>query len=251
MPAAPTISVIIPAYNEEGYLPATIASLRRAAAHYQRERGGTIELVVVDNNSSDRTVEAARAAGADQIVFEPVNQISRARNAGARAARGEWLAFCDADNRVTENIFVAIHDNLSQPDVIGGGTRVKPERFNATVALWYSVWKVFSLFARVGVGVMHCRKADFENMGGYSEELYAAEDVQFAYDLKKLGRATGRPRFVVRHDAAIITSMRKPDQFGFWHITWRILRMAVGMQRKIRDKRYCDLWYDVKGGAGR
>ncbi|MCX7827224.1 MAG: glycosyltransferase, partial [Verrucomicrobiae bacterium] len=106
MPSAPQISVIIPAYNEERYLPTTLASLRQAADCYRRERGAEIEIIVADNNSSDRTADVARQCGADAVVREPINQISRARNAGARAARGEWLAFCDADNRVTENLFV-------------------------------------------------------------------------------------------------------------------------------------------------
>jgi len=248
MPHSPQISVVIPAYNEERYLPTTLASLRQAAEYYRRVRDAEIEIVVADNNSTDRTAEVARQCGADAVVREPINQISRARNTGARAARGEWLAFCDADNRVTENILVAIHDNLSRPDVIGGGTLVKPEKFNFTVAICFTAWKLFSIFGRVGVGILHCRKADFERFGGFNEELFAGEDVQFAYDLKKLGRATGRPRFVIRHDAAIITSMRKTEEFSFPTIAGRLLRMSVGMQRKLRDKRYCSLWYDVSRG---
>ena len=244
----PKISVIVPAYNEEQYLPTTLASLRQAAAYYRRERGAEIEIIVADNNSTDRTGNLARECGADQVVREPINQISRARNAGARVARGEWLAFCDADNRVTENLFVAIHDNLSQTDVIGGGTLVTPEKFNFTVAVCFTAWKIFSLFGQVGVGVMHCRKADFDRFGGFNEEMFAGEDVQFAYDLRKLGRATGRPRFVVRRDAAIITSMRKTEEFSFPTIAVRLLRISVGMQRKLRDKRYCSLWYDVSRG---
>jgi glycosyltransferase involved in cell wall biosynthesis len=248
MTKPPKISVVIPAYNEERYLTAAIASLRRAADFFQRQCGETVELIVVDNNSTDRTADVARAASADQVLHNPINNIARTRNTGARAARGEWLAFCDADNQVTENMFVAIHDNLSRPGVIGGGTLVKPEKYNVTVAVYFTIWKTFTWFSRVGVGVMHCRKADFDKVGGFNEEIFAGEDVQFAYDLKKLGRATGRPRFAVRRDAAIITSMRKTEEFSFWEVTGRMLRMAVGTQRKIRDKRYCGLWYDVRRG---
>ena len=251
MRSAPKISVVVPAYNEEEYLPTTLASLRQAAEHYRRERGAEIEIIIVDNNSTDRTTEVALQCGADVVVSEPINQISRARDTGAHRALGEWLAFCDADNRVTENLFVAIHDNLSQPDVIGGGTLVKPEKFNFTVAICFAAWKLFSVFGRVGVGVLHCRKTDFDRFGGFSEELFAGEDVRFAYDLKKLGRATGCPRFVVRRDAAITTSMRKTDEFSFPTIACRLLRMAFGMQRKLRDKRYCGLWYDVSRGKGK
>ncbi len=93
----PTLSVIIPAWNEEKYIGRAIASLKRAAAVYERERGGVAEIIVVDNNSSDRTADVARQHGA-RVVFEPVNNIGKARNAGARTARGKYIAFCDADN---------------------------------------------------------------------------------------------------------------------------------------------------------
>jgi len=54
-------------------------------------------MIVCDNNSTDRTAEIARAAGAI-VVYEPVNQIARRRNCGAAAATGDWLIFVDADS---------------------------------------------------------------------------------------------------------------------------------------------------------
>ena len=63
-------------------------------------RGWTTELIVCDNNSSDATPAIAAAAGA-RVVFEPVNQIGRARNAAAAAATGDWLVFVDADSHPT------------------------------------------------------------------------------------------------------------------------------------------------------
>ena len=80
----PRYSIVVPAWNEEALLPATLASLRTAMAAVPHEG----EIVVCDNNSTDGTAAAARAGGA-RVVFEPRNQIARARNAGARAARGE------------------------------------------------------------------------------------------------------------------------------------------------------------------
>src|SRR2546423_2646806 len=67
-------------------------------------RGWEAELMVCDNNSTDRTGELARAAGAT-AVFEPLNQIARARNAGARAASGDWLVFVHADSSPTPRLF--------------------------------------------------------------------------------------------------------------------------------------------------
>ncbi|HLQ78078.1 MAG TPA: glycosyltransferase, partial [Terriglobia bacterium] len=85
------ISIVIPAFNEERLIGKTLACVRDAISEFTR-RGWESELIVCDNNSTDRTAEIARAAGAE-VVFEPRNQISRARNAGARRASGEWLIF--------------------------------------------------------------------------------------------------------------------------------------------------------------
>jgi glycosyltransferase involved in cell wall biosynthesis len=244
MDDAITLSVIIPAFNEEKFLPGTIKSLERAIECYRRERGGLVEIIVVDNNSADATAEVARKLGA-HVVHEPVNNIARARNAGARLAKGTFLAFCDADNDVSERLLVEIHDHLSRKDVIGGGTRVKPEKFNFTVAVYFSIWKLFQWCGQVGVGVMHCRRADFEQIGGFDTGIYAGEDIDFAVRLKRLGAPRGQ-RFRILNRAWIITSMRKVDQHSFWHITREMLRFIPNIKGRVRDKRYCGLWYEVK-----
>src|SRR5262249_58166780 len=89
------ISVMVAACSEEQLLGEALVCIRGAAASFA-QRGFTWELIVCDNNSTDRTAEVARNAGA-VVVFEPVNQISRARNTGAAAATGDWLVFVDAD----------------------------------------------------------------------------------------------------------------------------------------------------------
>src|SRR2546428_7859476 len=73
------------------------------------------ELVVCDNNSTDRTAQIARAAGA-RVVSEPLNQISRARNTGAREAQGRFLIFVDADTHLAPE---PLHEALAR---LGFGT---------------------------------------------------------------------------------------------------------------------------------
>ncbi len=85
------LSVIIPAFNEEKYIERCVGSIVRAL-EVHAARLADMEIIVTDNNSTDATAEVARRAGAE-VVFEPVNHISRARNAGARVATGEWLLF--------------------------------------------------------------------------------------------------------------------------------------------------------------
>lgn len=88
------LSVVVPAYREEGRIGDAVARLR--AAHIVAE--GELEIVVVDDGSPDRTPEAARAAGADQVIVLPENRGKGAAvRAGMLAARGRAVVFTDAD----------------------------------------------------------------------------------------------------------------------------------------------------------
>src|SRR4051812_8089396 len=90
------ISIVIPAFNEERLIRETLHQIKEAAAVFH-ERHWETEIIVCDNNSKDQTAQLAREAGAC-VVFEPINQIARARNRGALEAKGEWLLFVDADS---------------------------------------------------------------------------------------------------------------------------------------------------------
>src|SRR4051812_20680491 len=96
------ISVVIPAFNEEKYLPATLAALAAELA-FESDH----EILVVDNESTDSTREIATAFGAT-IVDEPVHTISAVRNAGGLAALGDLIVFLDADTLVPGGLFQKI-----------------------------------------------------------------------------------------------------------------------------------------------
>jgi glycosyltransferase involved in cell wall biosynthesis len=88
----PTISVVIPCYNAERYIVATIESVLA-----QHQPG--LEIIVVDDGSSDRSVELVRTAFPQVRVKQQANQgVAAARNNGIRLARGEWIALVDADD---------------------------------------------------------------------------------------------------------------------------------------------------------
>ena len=90
------ISIVVPAFNEEKLISSSLQGIKAAASAFH-QLGWDSELIVCDNNSTDHTAELARAAGAS-VVFEPINQIGRARNRGASVAAGDWLIFVDADS---------------------------------------------------------------------------------------------------------------------------------------------------------
>ena len=118
--ATPVYAIIIPAYNEAEELPVTLAAVRRAMA--AQDLPG--ECIVVDNHSSDDTAAVAKAGGADRVVFEPVNQIARARNAGAAATEAEYLVFVDADTRIEAALLTRALHLLRDGRCVGGGAVV-------------------------------------------------------------------------------------------------------------------------------
>src|ERR1039458_7030982 len=89
-------------------------------------RGWASEIIVCDNNSTDRTAELARAEGA-AVVFESVNQIARARNSGAAAASGDWLVFIDADSHPSEGLFTDVAEQIAAGRCLAGGSTVMLE----------------------------------------------------------------------------------------------------------------------------
>ncbi len=88
----PTVSVIVPVYNGEQFLAEAVASVR--AQNY-----APLEIIIVDDGSTDGTAEVARGLGDDiQYVYQPNAGPAAARNRGVRLARGELIAFQDADD---------------------------------------------------------------------------------------------------------------------------------------------------------
>jgi len=183
------VSVVIPAYNEEKLLPATLAAVRTAAAAFAR-RGWDWELVVCDNNSADRTAAVARAAGA-RVAFEPVNQIGRARDTGARAAMGDWIVFVDADSQPTEALFADIAAALASGRFVGGGATVRlPADSPLVVRFFAGAWNLWSRLARWAAGsCIWVEASAFRAVGGFGTEVYAGEEVWLSRRLGRLARA--------------------------------------------------------------
>src|SRR3974390_1600613 len=119
------ISVIVPAFNEERLIGESLRQINAALSAFTRRNWGT-EFIVCDTNSTDRTAELARAAGA-KVVFEPVNQIARARNRGAEAASGDWLIFVDADSPPSAELFDDVAAQVESGRCLGGGSTIKLE----------------------------------------------------------------------------------------------------------------------------
>ncbi len=243
----PEYSVVVPAYNEAGELPATLAALRAAM---QAETGDG-ECIVVDNNSDDATAETALRHGADRIVFEPVNQIARARNAGAAVARGRFLVFVDADTRISPQVLGGALRALRAEAVVGGGALVRFEDDPGAVGRFgIRLWEWISRSAGIAAGsFLFCRRDAFDAVGGFDERLYASEEVRLSHRLKREGRRRGM-RFTVLTDAPVRTSARKLR----WHSGPRVVAYTFFlcvMPLALRSRRLCGFWYKRPSRHGR
>jgi glycosyltransferase involved in cell wall biosynthesis len=238
MDGAPDYSIIVPAYNEEALLPATLARLADAIGRAPLSG----ELVVCDNNSTDATARVAAAAGA-RVVFERTNQISKARNTGARAARGRHLVFVDADTEVSPGLLAKALQALESGKVCGGGSTIVMEGDRGPVADWLiGRWNALSVRRRLAAGsFLFARRDAFFAVGGFSERVYASEEIWLARALRRWGRPRGLD-FVILEEHPVLTSGRKAD----WYPASTLLLTALLILLfpfLVRSKRFCWLWY--------
>jgi glycosyltransferase involved in cell wall biosynthesis len=240
----PRISVIIPAYNEEKYLPRLLAGVAAARARY-RQGAEAVEVIVADNASTDATSEVASTRGC-RVVPVAKRVIAAARNAGAREARGEIFAFVDADFQIHPETFNAIEASLAEGKAVVGATGVKMERRSLGIGVSYALLAPLAILLGMDTGVVYCRRGDFEAVGGYNEARLVAEDVQLLRDLKRLGRGRGQ-KFERLSGVKAIASTRKFDRFGDWHYVTGMLPLAYAalfsrpmLERWIRSYFYED-----------
>ncbi len=237
------ISVIVPAFNEERGLAASLRSIRDAVVAFE-QAGWTTELIVCDNNSTDATATIARQAGAD-VVFEPVNQISRARNAGAAYATGDWLLFIDADSHPSRALCVDVRQAIESGRCVAGGSTVCFDRHaDRVVNVIGSAWNCISRVMRwVAGSFIFCDAAVFRAIGGFSQTLYAAEEIDLSRRLKRLARQRRR-RIAILHRHPLLTSARKATLYTPREMTRFMARTIVRRGRTLRSPEECFSWYD-------
>jgi len=232
-------SIVIPAYNEAEELPRTLSTTRKAMDSVQLSG----ECIVVDNNSSDNTADVANQHGADLVVFEPINQIARARNAGADASRGRYLVFIDADTRIESALLEEALKRLLQGDCVGGGSVIEFEgEITGIGRLGIKLWEHISKMTKIAAGsFLFCRREAYSAVGGYDLALYASEEVRFSRQIKKWGKQNGLT-FDILTDAPAQTSARKLKWYSGLQILGWVSFMIV-MPLAVRSRRLCGFWY--------
>lgn len=235
----PDYSIIVPAFNEEELLPATLARLREAMARLPDFSG---EIIVTDNNSQDRTAEIAQESGA-KVVFEEHRQIARARNVGAAAGRGRYLIFVDADTLPSDELLAKTLEALETGLHCGGGAfpafDSEPTRAAARLL---TVWRWAShTFSWAAGSYVFCLRQAFDEVGGFDERFYASEEIHFSRSLKRWGKPRKMKMTIL--DEPLVTSDRKLR----WFTVGQALRTMIALTLqpwRLRSRKGCSFWYE-------
>ena len=226
----PEISIVVPAHNEEKFLGATLARIDAAT----RTLGIPFEVIVVDDGSTDRTAEIARAHGC-HVVPGGVHQIAAARNIGARAARGNLLVFVDADTIVPAATLQAAVAAMREGAVGGGAGAIYDPATPAWAqrALRVTVWFMRTVGWAAGC-FLFARRDAFARAGGFDERYFASEEIHLSRALKRFGR------FVILREM-VVTSGRKAHTYSGWRTLWLVLRLLWPGSLRRRDR--LEFWY--------
>jgi glycosyltransferase involved in cell wall biosynthesis len=243
MDRLPDISIIVPAFNEEKLLAASLQAVK-AAAKVFTQAGLHWELVVCDNNSTDGTAEIARAESA-KVVFEPINQIGRARNTGAAAASGQWLLFIDADSRPSRELLNNVAQLIRRSDVLLVGTTVKLDDAPLGPRFVCGIWNTASRLRRLVAGsFILVRASAFREVGGFDLRFFAGEEIDLALRLQKVVGRRDRQRTVILHRHPLVTSARKLKLYRRREVGRFLLRTLFRPMRTAGSREDCAMWYD-------
>ena len=225
---APSVSIIIPTFNEAAHLGRTLAQLEILDP-------AADEVIVVDCGSTDATLAKAHVHDCRVIRSQRTGRAVQ-MNRGASVARGEILCFVHADTLVPSDLVQLVAATLADPAVSGGGfislmrgtrsTRWGVSLHNALkthyAALLFRPHRYLLNGFRVLFGdqVMFCRRRDFERCGGFDDTLPIMEDADLCERLGRLGRIRQVNRVVESSD-------RRVARWGSWKATGIYLMVGL------------------------
>ena len=234
------LSIIIPAFNEEAYLPSTLDSIQAAVVHLRARVNIDIDMIVVDNNSEDGTAAVARERGARR-VHEPMQGVARARNSGACHAEGDVLVFVDADVIVPRKLLDVIFAAMSDPTCIGGAVDVNYRPQRLSMRLYLHAWRLLArLTGMAQDATQFCRHCVFNQVGGYDEKSWIGEDVDFYRGLKRFAKARKRTVRFIR-SPRVRPSCRRFDKWPIWKVLIWTNPLFIALFR--RRKKVWSGWY--------
>lgn len=221
MHSIPRFSVVIPAYNAAETLAEQLTALE------SQTYDEPFEVIVADNGSSDATADVAlrfneRIPGLQVIDAGEKRGAAAARNAGARIASGEYLAFCDADDRVDAEWLEAFDRGVAEFEFMTGSIDHDALNPSSGDSHWRSHVSSLPLALRFKPyalsGNMAISREVFESIGGFPEDMSSVgEDVAFSWSLQLAGHELHfQPGAIVayRHKHELGSLWRQHVAFG-------------------------------------
>ncbi len=218
------MSVIIPAYNEERFIAATLGAL--ADVDYPRDK---VDVLVVDNGSTDRTLEIARAHGVG-VRVEPEATVGGLRNAGRAHTSGSVLAFLDADCVPARDWLRHAVDSLRVEPCVTGSRVAVPDRGAWVETAWFaSPPQGRRTVPYINSGNLIVERRIFDAVGGFDPRLPSGEDSEFCRRASAIARIVSDDRIRAVH----LGNPKTARQFirrEIWHgmggagaaaLTWR------------------------------
>lgn len=224
-------SVVIPCLNEGKTIGETLKSVRD-------QTYPNVEIIVSDGCSTDNTVKIAKKY-ADRVLVKKTN-IAQARNLGARHAKGDILVFVDADSQISRRFVETMAPIFDKEDVIGVYGKIFPKEGGLKSMLickigWQLILRIFNRldlpqFCGINIAL---RRDVFNRVGGFNEEMNAAEDIDLGFRLKGRGKIKFNKKGLVR------TSMRRYEKgYLWWVLRWVREWVYYFFRRKTSFKEY-------------
>ncbi len=192
------LSIIIPAFNEEKYLPRLLECIKKQT--YK-----DYEIIVADANSKDKTRSVAKQYGCKVVKG---GMPAAGRNKGAKAAKGDILLFLDADSLIDENFLENSLEDFKKMKLDVAGSLLYPVSDKIVDKIFMSVFNIWARATQLfypnacGTGIF-CRRRLHEKVNGFDETIKLSEDMDY---VKRCGRIG---KFRILKNSKVIYSMRR------------------------------------------
>lgn len=210
------LSIIVPAYNEEKYLPKLLDCIKRQNCR-------DYEVIVADADSKDRTREIAKRNGCRVVKG---GMPAAGRNKGAKAAKGGILLFLDADSLIGEDFLENALSDIEKRKLDVAGSYLYPLSNNLIDRIFLAIFNIWTYATQLfypnacGSGIF-CRKWLHSKIKGFDETIKLSEDMDYVRRAGKYGK------FGLVRKSRVVYSMRRYEKEGRFKVGLKLLLSAI------------------------